>query len=574
MISFAFLCIALMPVYIFNKNPREKLMTNVLLKHLILSLVVSFTPFLLSAAGENYYRLGREETMASAGLRLKWFKDCALRALPAMNVHSVKNNLTNERLEAYLPEELWLYDQFLGMWANQGSSIIIAKMALNTPDPIERIAGTLVFKDKFEEWKKNATPKWEGKDILAWLSLFSKMKVYPEPESVKTGSGISMQHYRTSGGEDYVELYVAASTKTPEERFVIMYKLGRGASADKAAKYILQSAQSLAIFPPKTSGNENSHLLTTSKSSKQKERSEEYEASRERVINNLKNLKDWWYVETDNFIIVANLKQKKMIEAMQVEIERSRLAYTSYFPVKTPLSAVSVVRAFEKRDDYKDYVGANGEWSIGMWIPMKKELAISPLENAQGNDRKKSMIATLYHEAFHQYIFYATNFKENSPWFNEGFAQYFEGLKFRGRNTFSVELREDDINQWKNGKQTDIERLLTLNYEQFYQADQRAANYSTAWAFTYFLCKGAPVMKDKQPYAEIPSKYYDAILGGKNTKEATDQALEGIDIKVLKQDFNDFWNNKTLIIKSRQYEGADAIQPKAGKNLETQQKVK
>ena len=39
---------------------------------------------------------------------------------------------------------------------------------------------------------------------------------------------------------------------------------------------------------------------------------------------------------------------------------------------------------------------------------------------------KAELLSTIRHEAFHQYLSYALSMIPSSPWFNEGYAQYFE----------------------------------------------------------------------------------------------------------------------------------------------------
>jgi len=74
------------------------------------------------------------------------------------------------------------------------------------------------------------------------------------------------------------------------------------------------------------------------------------------VIRNIQNLKGWWYLETDNFVIASDLKNKKTISELQVNLEKCRSVFNQYYPQQHPLKAVSVCKVFESRDEYQGYV--------------------------------------------------------------------------------------------------------------------------------------------------------------------------------------------------------------------------
>ena len=80
---------------------------------------------------------------------------------------------------------------------------------------------------------------------------------------------------------------------------------------------------------------------------KKKEVSAEYAANREKVIKDIQNLKNWWFLETENYIIASNLKNKKTISELQLNIEKCRSVYKKYYPKRNSVIAVCVCKVFE-----------------------------------------------------------------------------------------------------------------------------------------------------------------------------------------------------------------------------------
>jgi hypothetical protein len=237
---------------------------------------------------------------------------------------------------------------------------------------------------------------------------------------------------------------------------------------------------------------------------------------------------------------------------MQVHIERCRGIYETFFPLKGAVKEISVVKIFQERNEYVDYIGKEwGDTTRGLWVVFKKELAVSPLTNAKSKISRSAILETLYHEGFHQYIFYASNCLTPSAWFNEGHAAFFEGFDFKNRGSYDIEPSDRRLKTFPKGITPEsLQSLLNMSYDDFYSPVNVSRNYSTAWALIYFIRKGAPLMK-KFNYCRIPDKYYDSFCELGNDEEATKKAWEGIDMKQFVDDFNGFWASKRLFRKSK-----------------------
>jgi len=350
-------------------------------------------------------------------------------------------------------------------------------------------------------------------------------------------------------------IYVASNAK--EQPVALMYEYSASRMPDeKTEKAIASSANSASVFQPKA-GQDDAKQMVLSKSKVKKDWSESYVKSREEVIDSLRGLKDWWYLETDNFILVANLKRRGAISDIQEALENARAVFTKQFPLLKPIDAVSVVRVFEKRDDYIDCVGKELTWTGGVWMPGKKELMVSPMDWLQGQKRVEEMVRVVYHEGFHQYLHYATEEHENADWFNEGTAEFLEALKCKPGGKFSFELSDSAYSHLKEGmkKQTlSVKDLISYDHDRFIEKSIVEGNYLEAHALMYYLYKGAPSIKGKEAYSQIPSKYYKAIIAKNDWQAATAAAWAGIDMNEFEKDFREFWDSKPLYNRSKDCE--------------------
>jgi len=512
-------------------------------------------------------KIGLEETISSEGIRIKLFKDAVAKPIPAIENKKIQNN-KGEKFDVYEPAELWHHDQYVGSWGSNQDMITILKMTLPPPTGINSVFQGLVFKEDYEKWKSEAKPDWNDALVAGWIKQLANGKL-------KDAKGEAVQkdmprknkitrYYSGDASEDSSrQIYTAECSDRPNDRYVIIYELGRNADIEKGSKVVLQSLQSLAFFPPKKTDDKDKQM-TTRKTVKKKDYSDEYVQSKEKVIQNIRNLKDWWYLETESFIIVSNLKNKKTINDLQSNLEKSRSAFMKFYPLKAPLKAVSVCKVFESRDEYLSYIPPEMKWSAGIWMSDKKELAISPMNWGSQSDNRKVMIDIAFHEGFHQYIFYASNENHPAVWFNEGNACFFEGIDFKSGDKVKIDLTNRADVMKKLGGNFNIENFIHLDYKQFY-SEGKETNYPLAWGLMFFLQKGAPVMKEKNKYSDIPAKYYDALIELKDGDKATDKAWEGVDLKKFNSDFSDFWKSDTMIKRAEMYDPIEIREKNAPK---------
>lgn len=253
----------------------------------------------------------------------------------------------------------------------------------------------------------------------------------------------------------------------------------------------------------------------------------------------------WWETENPLYRFLTDLDKAKggkfVKDAMRL-VEAMRKSYEFYVPPQRPIGKCTV-RVFRTRKGYYDYRAATGDddqMSCGLWDPRREELLIS------AEDREQAQ-RTMRHEAFHQYLFYATGNGNHAMWFNEGHACFFESVKYNPAKNVVKVVDEGNRAKWID---TDpvffanrIPAVVRMSHREFYEGDVNA-NYCTAWAIVYFLEKGAWTSDAFAVYRTILPKYLELTAKGVGSAEATVKAWSVAAERDVAADFLKFWREK------------------------------
>ena len=259
---------------------------------------------------------------------------------------------------------------------------------------------------------------------------------------------------------------------------------------------------------------------------------------------NISSMK-WWESENDMYKFMTDLDRSKggkfIKDSMRI-MDSMRKAYEKYVPPQKSIGKCTV-RVFRSMAGYQEYLSGNGtgmEWSCGLWDPSREELLIVAEDREQAHK-------TMRHEAFHQYLFYATERGNHATWFNEGHACFFENVRYNpAKNTVLIN-DEGTRPQWVAKHATEVAYAITkvigLSYEQFYSGsrDDISLNYATSWAIAYFLEKGAYVSEEFAPYRKICEKYLELTKSGMDSIEASRSAWKLVEGRDVAADFLKFW---------------------------------
>ena len=247
------------------------------------------------------------------------------------------------------------------------------------------------------------------------------------------------------------------------------------------------------------------------------------------------NYASWHVTDADEFTILDHLPTAggAFMTALTNDLKRMRAAYAATVP--SPLdgsNVLCVARLFADRNEYLDAVGDDLQWSAAYWSPSRREL-VAYLPPDGGGE----LLKTIRHEAFHQYLSYATAMIAASPWFNEGYAQYFEegpdGPAF---------VDPADLVTLADG----LPALMMMDYAQFYDGtdEARRLKYRLALALVYFLEKGAPEIRF-QPFKDLKRDYIEALLRTHDMHAATREAFASPErMERFVDEWKKFWKNK------------------------------
>jgi len=235
-----------------------------------------------------------------------------------------------------------------------------------------------------------------------------------------------------------------------------------------------------------------------------------------------------------NYVVVYNTKNdtnKELARLLAERIERIReQVYEKQFPPAKPVDAVSVMRVCGDAIEYHAYGGPGG--SAGYWNNHSEELVFYDASRSRRVD--DNTLAVLYHEAFHQYIYYSVGKVSPHSWFNEGHGDYYAGAKFGG-SRFTIEpfrwrvgVLKTALNQgprsckvtkdaegketkvWGNTGYTPLKDLVEFSQGDYYSYP--SVSYAQGWSLVYFLREEVPRKKEwNAKWGKILPNYFEAL---------------------------------------------------------------
>jgi len=267
--------------------------------------------------------------------------------------------------------------------------------------------------------------------------------------------------------------------------------------------------------------------------------SDERELLRADAHHNVTNYDGWSAVDATEFTVLSDLpRNMAFVSVLTNDLRTMRARYAETLPTHIDgTNVLCVARIFATRDEYLDAVDEDMAWTAAYWCPRRRELvAYLP---AGG---EKDLLRTIRHEAFHQYLSYATSMIPVAPWLNEGYAQYFED--------------EQNLDWGKDIDKTPelIDRLgeslpgvLGMDYAQFYDGTdrERRIKYRLAWSIAVFLEKGASDVRF-QPFKTLKADYFAAMFENQASDrcmiKATMASFRNADrMKLFVSEWKRFW---------------------------------
>lgn len=247
----------------------------------------------------------------------------------------------------------------------------------------------------------------------------------------------------------------------------------------------------------------------------------------------------WRATDAATYVVLDDLPPtSRFVDALTNELPRLHRAYAAAMP--TPLdgtNALCVARVYASRREYLDVLEADGatnmEWSAAYWSPLRRELvAYLPTDGDDG------LLRTIRHEAFHQYLSYATATIPCSAWLNEGYAQYFEDPESLDWST-GFDMTPELLKLLA----ADIETLLAMGYKDFYAGSdfERRVKYRLAWSLAVFLERGDSRVRF-DPFRKWKADYFETLFETRDPRQATAAAFRRpADMETLRAEWRRWW---------------------------------
>ncbi len=237
------------------------------------------------------------------------------------------------------------------------------------------------------------------------------------------------------------------------------------------------------------------------------------------------------------------------------ELENILMLYKRVLPTQKSLTQCRV-KVFDREEDFMYYGQMPG--AAAYWSPGQEEIVAYKFEGdkvkmdsaeeftiADERAPEEVTFKILYHEAFHQYMFYTIGGRGRRiyvpSWLNEGLGDYFFGGEWqKSPKKFTI-----GVNDWRiakivtairKDKHVPLEKIFRYEQQQYYS--NASLCYAQGWAINYFF-QQSDVAK-KKGYHAIPTRMLEALKTNGDWEKATDKAFLGVDIKKMEQEWKEF----------------------------------
>jgi hypothetical protein len=236
--------------------------------------------------------------------------------------------------------------------------------------------------------------------------------------------------------------------------------------------------------------------------------------------------------EFPHYIVMTDISMEKT----KLYGERLEAAYAYYketfkaFYKEDPSRPKPRIAIFNTREAYLTYgeltLGRRQESTLGYFHPMYKELLL--FEDVDMDDT----LQTMYHEAFHQFM---NCMVPRAPfWYNEGIAEYMGAITVeKGKIIARAKILDGRLKGLKMylRQALPFEQIMLQTPGEFYSGPV-SFKYAQAWSMLHFFYEHAG-----GKYRSLIDAYYQALLDGKEMKEAYDAAFGSTDLKELKKEW-------------------------------------
>lgn len=507
----------------------------------------------------------QDQDLPQAGIKIRVMSTA--RPLPLVQPKTYPFTLTRgderQQLDFFDIHELWWFSQAVGSWRDTAGNLLLLGCPTFTLPVVEQVVqDKFVLRADYEAAvakQPTFTSETGAEALIPWVEQFSGNK----PLSVRPVTCSSFQlaavvEFVCEAQDWLIYGFRMKRASRDEKGGAGLWNVVAVKIADKTPLVRVRKDFELNFLGSVAASSspvpKGKVVALTKQAAVVEETKPENANSRDAAHKSIAHLKGWWAADTTDYVFLSDLKSangKSLIRDLQADLPALRRAFVKMVPPYGEMKDVAIVRIFDAKSDYERYVGPAMAWSIGCWSPLRRELcAVS-----QGQDKasKEATLKILRHEAFRQYLFYASEFRPSSIWFNEGYACFFEVAEIDSQGRVSVGVNPGllDILLYNiDGVLPLIPEMIKMDEmasEKLVDRELLAQRYALAWAIVYFLQR-AELLEKNGPYAKILATYRASWAETKNPAEASKQAFSNIEMTTFQADFCAFWrkNGRSL----------------------------
>ena len=480
------------------------------------------------------------------------FSDAMPLEMPKAEAYLVTSSSSQKLIDKFNATDLWVNTIFRGRWFDyNGNQLTIAKLT-HTP-PLEDSAETTTRFDFYSTLPSKEVDPENDQEIHAlvkYTSLSEIIRAY-KPHRSKRRTIKELWFYETTNDSSIVCAFRPISPVKGEKTpwFMASLDLAHGENHKEAFEIFNEQFLDKIFIPaPRKRGKMAENLYTRfakKKDKKQKPIPSEKELLSDDYRRLVVNYSDWNFMHDGNITVVDNLSEltrAPFISSLTNTLPVLQKAYKTSMP--SPLATnehIVAIRIFATQEEYLSYVGEPYKFTAAIWSPLHRELVMYLPE-----DGGEQLLQTVWHEAFHQYLSYASSMISAAPWINEGHAELFQNSHINKDGNVSFDLPVDYVAQTKSflpNFKDNFQQLITMGYQDFYSGTQeeRILKYILAWSIAYFIEVRAPEIRFK-PYETLREDYTKALLKTKDMHEATKSIFTDSKSKEFIDDYIKFWN--------------------------------
>ena len=472
-----------------------------------------------------------------------FFTDPMPLDMPRAEAYLVREDGVSRLEDRFNRMDLWMTQAVIGRWSDEKDRSFLLSALDTCPPTIDR--ATVLTRAEYESRKMRMKRVRANADFPAAfrdaITLLAPCPVLSKPRSPRQMPRGYKEVYYWQDPTNYSDIVCSFLPEKTNTWFLASWKLAEDDD------YATQMAAFEDQFLRREFGEFIKHRDTeTQRGSVGKAlclcdsvfKNTERELLRRDAHHSIAAYSNWHFTGAEEFAVLDDLPARGFVETLTNDFPVMRAKYAAAIP--SPLdgsNVLSVVRIYATRDEYLDALETDGmtnmAWSAAYWSPQRRELVAHLSANGE-----QELLWTIRHEAFHQYLSYATSMISASPWFNEGYAQYFED--------------DADVNWGEGFDVTDenIDRMaaaipgvLMMDYEQFYGGIdfERRFKYRLAWSVVRFIEKGADDVRLK-PFEGLKRRYMEALIETRDMRQATSAAFKDADLlKKFIAEWKKFW---------------------------------